>query len=190
MIVYDKEGKIVMLQDVVSAVTDTGEPVLSFHFIVILGKLIIPFQSISGIGMKRDFQYINEGGRNDYPIRLMNPQSSPHELTFKRGIPTGGFRDPFLSDYFCPMDKETVFLMQRCKSIRGAAGRIVVLNRNHVPKASYSFVAQGLSEWSVSELDSMSGTQPLIETMTVIHNGLKRDSVARLKLIGTLSSIF
>lgn len=179
-----------MLQDIVSAVTNTGEPVLSFHFIVIFGKLVIPFQSVSGIGMKKDFQYINEGGRNDYPIRLMNPQSSPHELTFKRGIPTGGFRDPFLSDYFCQMDKKAAFVMQRCKNIRGATGRIIVLNRNHVAKAAYSFVAQGLSEWSVSELDSMSGTQPLIETMTVIHNGLKRDPVPRLQLLGTLSSIF
>lgn len=178
-----------MLQDVVSDVTNTGELVLSFHFIVTLGELVIPFQSVSGIGMKRDFQYINEGGRNDYPIRLMNPQSSPHELTFKRGVPSGGLRDPFLSDYFCQMDKKTTFVMQRFENIRGAAGRIIVLNRNHVARASYSFVAQGLSEWSVSELDSMSGTQPLIETMTVIHNGLKRDSVPRLKLTGVLGDI-
>lgn len=180
-----------MFQRIAANMSKVNEPVLSFHFLVIIGKFIIPFQSVSGIGMKRDFQYINEGGRNDYPIRLISPQSTPHELTFRRGLPSGGgVRDPFFSDYFCYMDKKPAFIMQKSKNIRGASGHVIVLNKNHVAKAAYSFVAQGLSEWSVSELDSMSGTQPLIETMTIIHNGLKRDSVPRLKLTGALSANF
>lgn len=179
-----------MFDNIASNTSKTSEPVLSFHFLVIIGKFIIPFQSVSGIGMKRDFQYINEGGRNDYPIRLINPQSSPHELTFRRGLPSGGLRDPLFSDYFCYLNKKPVFLMQQAKNIRGASGHIIVLNKNHVAKAAYSFVAQGLSEWSVSELDAMSGTQPLIETMTIIHNGLRRDSIPRLKLTSMLSASF
>lgn len=179
-----------MLEKISNSMAKVNEPVLSFHFIVIIGKFLIPFQSVSGIGMKRDFQYINEGGRNDYPIRLINPQSSPHELTFRRGVPSGGAIDPFFSDYFCYLNKKPAFLMQQSKNIRGASGHIIVLNKNHVAEAAYSFVAQGLAEWSVSELDAMSGTQPLIETMTIIHNGLRRDSVPRLKLTSMLSTNF
>lgn len=150
-----------------------NEIVLSFHFIVILGKELFAFQSIAGIGMKRDCQFINEGGRNEYPIRLLGPQTTPYKLIFKRGIPVGAKDSPFLSDYFCNMDGFSSST-QSSKNIRGANGVIYVLNQNKEIRAEYSFVAQGLLEWSVTDLDAMNGKKPLIESMTIVHNGLKR----------------
>lgn len=149
-----------------------NELVFSFNFVVMFGRESFAFKSISGIGMQRDCQYINEGGRNDYPIRLLSPQTSPYLLTFKRGIPVGASDSPFLSDYFCYMDGSSSGT-QLSKNIRGSVGTIYVLNVAKEIKAEYTFTAQGLTEWSVSDLDAMEST-PLIESMTVIHNGLKR----------------
>ena len=61
------------------------DPIVAVRFIVLFNAVTLGFQSVSGIGRSQSVDFISEGGRNDYPIRIPKPQTEPHRLTFKRG---------------------------------------------------------------------------------------------------------
>ena len=61
------------------------DPIVAVRFIVLFNAVTLGFQSVSGIGRNQSVDFISEGGRNDYPIRIPKPQTEPHRLTFKRG---------------------------------------------------------------------------------------------------------
>ena len=60
-----------------------------------------------------------------------------------------------------------------------ALGTILVLDEEQDIKAIYSFVSQGVLEWELSDLNAMR-SEPLIETFTITHNGLKNIPVPSL----------
>lgn len=143
------------------------EIVTSMNFIVTLGTSVMAFQSVSEINLSKEVKYINEGGRNDYPLMLKEPKKSPHKLVFKRGrvahasmLNGGNFQDVF-----------DVLHSKHIMWSSGSLGSIFVMNPNRVVKAIYGFQSMGMIEWSLSDLDA-ERSACLIESMTIVHKGL------------------
>ena len=147
------------------------EPFAAVNFIVIIGLSIYGFQSVSGISRTQEMDYIIEGGRNNFPIPLKKPHSSPHKLTFKRGylVRSGLSKVPFLG----------MTIGDESLKTPGAPGFIFVMGRDRELKAAFTFLSQGLEEWSMSDLDAQSSS-PCIETFTIIHRGLREIPVPSL----------
>lgn len=139
------------------------EPFAGINFVVFMGTQILGFQSVSGISKRQDVEYIAEGGRNDYPLMLKKPQSTPHKLTFKRGyrVRTVLGSAPITDMMFGDQISEE----------SGKPGMIFVLGRGREIKALYGFCSQGIEEWTMSDLDA-ERSEPCIETFTISHTGL------------------
>ncbi len=136
----------------------------SCNFVVTFGLCEFAFQSISGMEMDEEFRYINEGGRNGYPIRLRQPRSSPHKITFKRAVPMS---DRGIIGLAVDILQEKLFLRRKMP------GFIFVIDVDREVKAIYSFMSEGIVEHQVSDFDAMN-SEVLIETMTITHRGLHR----------------
>ncbi len=147
------------------------EPFAAVNFIVIMGLSIYGFQSVSGISRTREMDYIVEGGRNNFPIALKKPHSSPHKLTFKRGYIVRSIAStlPFMS----------MVTGDESLTTPGSPGFIIVMGRDRELKAIFTFISQGVEEWSMSDLDAQSST-PCIETFTIVHRGLREIPVPAL----------
>ncbi len=146
------------------------DPIVGVRFIVMFNIATLGFQSVSGIGTQRSVKYVSEGGRNDYPILLPQPQSEPHRLTFKRGYQ---MRKLSLTGLLAG------YTGSQAIEAKKALGTILVLDEEQDIKAIYSFVSQGVLEWELSDLNAMR-SEPLIETFTITHNGLKNIPVPSL----------
>jgi len=151
-----------------------AEATLSIRFVVLAGISALGFQSISDIGKTGDFQYIVEGGNNQYPYLMRKPQETPHKMTFKRGITLRGFSlasvVKSLASGGSPLGDLSLDPLKSMLG-KGTIGTILVLDHGRNVKGIYSFVSQGIIEWSLSELNAMR-SEPLIETVTIAHNGL------------------
>lgn len=146
------------------------DPIVAVRFIVLFNTTTLGFQSVSGIGTQRSVSYVSEGGRNDYPILIPQPQAEPHRLTFKRGYQMRKLSiTGLLSGYIGSQAIEA----------KKALGTILVLDEKQSIKAIYSFISQGAVEWEVSDLNA-ERSEPLIETFTITHRGLKNIPVPSL----------
>ena len=147
---------------------------LSIRFVVLTGISAVGFQSVSEIGKTGDFSYIVEGGNNQYPYLMRKPQETPHRLTFKRGITLRGFSlagaVASVASGGSPLGDMSLDPLKSMLK-KGTIGTILVLDHGRNVKAIYSFVSQGIIEWSLSELNAQR-SEPLIETITIAHNGL------------------
>ena len=152
------------------------EPFAAVNFIVIIGLSIYGFQSVSGISRTQEMDYIVEGGRNNFPIALKKPHSSPPKLTFKRGyvMRTVTSKLPFMS----------MVTGDEALMTPGSPGFIIVMGRARQLKGIFTFISQGLEEWSMSDLDAQSST-PCIETFTIVHRGLREIPVPE-QLLGRI----
>ena len=147
-----------------------GEVLIPIRFIVIFGIQVLGFQSISGISKQTDVQYISEGGTNGHPIMLRGPQTSPHQIRFSRGIKMNSLGLSALTNMLMgqsPVSFNNYGALGNHVNI----GTIIVLGHDRNVKAIYGFLSRGTVQWEVGDLDATSG-QPLIETLTVIHDGL------------------
>lgn len=151
-----------------------NDPVVSFRFMVFFNEWTLAFQSVSGIGKTQDVQYFNEGGVNSHPIMLKGPQTSPHRLTFRRGIVIKTTLDHYAK--YIPTLASGLLSGENALLNPNSLGLILVLDKDRTLKAMYSFISNGVVDWQVSDLDAMSN-QPLIETFTISHNGLSNMSV-------------
>lgn len=139
----------------------------NMRFLVIFNLHIMGFQSVSDIGDSKDVQYISEGGRNDSPIMVKAQQRTAHKLTFKRGIVLRSVVDTAINFLGLP----GVLSPQLSLESPGSVGTIIVLNQTKQICAMYGFISQGVLDWSVAELNA-ERAEPLIETFTVVHQGL------------------
>lgn len=150
--------------------SEKGETLIPIRFIVIFGIQALGFQSISGISKQTDVQYISEGGTNGHPIMLRGPQTSPHQIRFSRGIKLNTVG---MSSVLKAATGRSVISFDNYGPLGSKAniGTIIVLGADKSVKALYGFISRGVTEWEVSELNATSN-QPLIETLTVVHDGL------------------
>jgi len=149
-------------------------PVLSINFLVLFNTSIMGFQSISGISSSKEKEFIQEGGRNDYPIPLAAPRREPYKITFKRGYVIRSKSVANLLGVTNPFNN-----IDAWKDM--ATGLILVLSSNKEIQAMYGFVSDGMLDWSLSDLDANQSNQ-LIETFTITHRGLKNIPVPELSL--------
>jgi len=141
------------------------EVIVAIRFVVLAGDKAVGFQAVSAIGKTGDFTYVTEGGNNQYPYLMRKPQESPHKLTFKRGVLLRKAGSG-LGGRPQPLDPLRIIFE------RGTIGTILVIDQSVLDvRAIYSFVSQGVIEWSVSDLNAMQ-SEPFIETITIVHNGL------------------
>ena len=139
------------------------DPIAAIRFIVLFNTVTLGFQSVSGISTRRSVKFVNEGGRNDYPVLIPKPEAESFQLTFKRGYQMRKLSlTGLLSGYIGSQAIEA----------KGALGTILVLDHQQNVKAIYSFISQGVLEWELSDLDANKAA-PLIETFTITHKGLK-----------------
>lgn len=150
------------------------DPVLSINFLVLFNVSVLGFQSVSGIGYNRDREFIQEGGRNGYPIPLRAARKDPYKLTFKRGYIIRKSSVARMLGLANPFNNIEAF-----KDM--ATGLILVLGSNREIQAMYGFISDGMLDWSVSDLDANTSNQ-LIETFTIVHRGLKVLPVPDLSL--------
>lgn len=158
------------------------------NFIVTLNEFVFGFQSVSGIGVNKRVDYIEEGGVNDHKVMVGCPNDDNPTLTFKRGymmrrnvlidnalraaaaaIPTSLLRKTALIG--------TAAVDAQIALEEGPAlGVIYVFSREKDLKAMYSFLSLGMTSWRLDDLDA-TGSSILCEEFTVAHQGLTRHSI-------------
>ena len=141
-----------------------SEPFPGINFVVMLGVTVFGFQSVTGFSKKREVDSIVEGGRNDNVILLKKPMSQIQTLTFKRG-----YRSRSLISSYLPITD--LLFGDTALDYPGMPGTIFVLGRDRELRGLFAFRAQGIIEWTMSDLDAQSSV-PLIETFTIAHEGL------------------
>lgn len=141
------------------------DPVLSINFLVLFNTSLMGFQSISGISSTRDKEFIQEGGRNGYPVPLKTYRKDPYKITFKRGYVIRKLSVTSLIGLANPFDNINAW-----KDM--AVGLILVLGSGRQIQAMYGFISDGMLDWSLSDLNANESGQ-LIETLTITHRGLK-----------------
>lgn len=147
--------------------------IVPINFILMLGKVKMGFQKISGIGRQQDVLWIQEGGVNDHAIALRAPQNSPCQLKFERGVLMAD-DSKYMKDIFQKYIIGDLFVVPRDIVDSNLAGSILVTSSKDTSTvAQYDFQCGGILDWSISDLDAQ-GSSPLIETFTIAHYGLKR----------------
>lgn len=174
--------------DIVSGVHDLS---MGFNFKVRLNGITFGFQSVSGISVKRNADFKQEGGVNDHQIMIGMPQNDTPTLTFSRGLvlkaPQIVTTAAKAGVAYIPINearKAAFFSLnmldpQELLETGPALGDIEVYSTTKRGKmvGLYSFLALGISEWSLDGLNAESGDK-LIETFSVIHTGITRLPVA------------
>lgn len=147
-------------------------PFTSCRFLVLFGITTLGFQSVSGIGTKRSVTFVSEGGKNDFPLLIPQPQTDPLKLTFKRG---------YQMRSMSVLGALTGLSLNNSSAIEepGNLGLILVLDDEQNIKAIFSFISQGVIEWQLGELNAQR-SEPLIETFTITHKGLKNIPIPSL----------
>lgn len=161
----------------IGGITNTGisENVMNFRFVVWLESQFLAFQSVSGISQKIEYEYITEGGNNDFPRALRKPISSPQQLVFKRGYRINKLGPSALWSGFGDSRKSAA--LEKENSI----GMIFVLDRSGSIQSMYSFITMGMVSWELDELNAQK-PQTLIETFTVNHRGITNVPVPWIEL--------
>lgn len=159
-----------------------------FNFVVTLNEFTFGFQSVSGLSISKDVEYISEGGVNDHTIMVSKPTGQEHRLNFKRGMvvrsPTIVSREARAAAAMIPnnMGRKAALLAvssldpQDALENGPAVGTIKVYSRERSLRALYSFLSLGMVNWSVDGLDAMS-TGVLLEEIEIVHTGLVRHPV-------------
>ncbi len=146
-----------LIGDLILKVARGDGAIVAPRFVVSFGYAMLGFQSVSGISINTPREAIREGGR-DNVISVRTQASDSYKLTFTRGYV---MRDP-LNAFARFFD---------CKWKEPCNGMIIILDMAKDVKAIYGFKSEGVTEWSLSDLNAMRSEQ-LIETFTITHSGL------------------
>lgn len=168
-------------------ISSAGDLTSGYHFKVDFNGVSFGFQTVSGIQVTRSFEPCEEGGVNDHKILLGKPQDDNPELTFTRGLLlrassaiTGAAKAAAALIPNNAGRKAAFFALntldpQELLEYGPALGTITVYSTTKRDKiiGLYSFLALGIKEWSLGDLDATSGSI-LIETFKVMHTGITR----------------
>lgn len=134
-------------------------PVPSFHFQVTWGGTRLGFSEISGMSLELDVIRYREGDDKDATPSVMPGMKRTGEVTLKRGILEGD------NDMFRWFDSVLPSTVER-RDIT-----ITVLNAEHEPVVVYRLLQAWIRHLEYGPLNAATN-QVLIESMTVIHEGL------------------
>ncbi len=142
------------------------DPFMAYNFHLEIDGLIVGgFQSISGLSMTTEVKKYQEGGRNDFDHQFPTRTTYP-DLVLKRGMSDV---DQLFGWYY----DVTRGIVKR------KSGTIYLLDDNSVPITWWDFEDAFPTKWEGPSLES-GNTAIATESMTLVHQGLKRSETARL----------
>ena len=148
-------------------VTDgLSSPIRGFRFTAnFQGLGTTSFKSVSGFGSTVDVQEYREGGFGFLTKRKLPGLVNYDEITLEKGL----YRNPLLYNFF-----NDYLEGQNFNPVNAV---ITVYDNAGVPTASWTVINAWPSSYKSSDL-SAEDSSILIETLTLQHEGIKRDVVA------------
>lgn len=138
-------------------ISDRREKLVPGHsFLVTLGAMVLSFSKVSNIVSQIEYDAVNEGGSNDYPLLFKKPKTKPDTLILERGVRTRG--------------TDLVFDLLRV-GMQVELGTILVLKNNIDLQKVFYFKKGIIVKRQFSDLDAMSDNL-FIESMEIAHTGL------------------
>lgn len=138
-------------------ISDRREKLVPGHsFIVTLGVLVLSFSKVSNIATQIEYDAINEGGNNDYPLLFRKPKTNPDTLILERGVRTRA--------------TDLAFDLLR-EGVQVELGTILVMKNGIDLQKAFYFKKGIIVKRQFSDLDAMSNDL-FIESMEIAHTGL------------------
>lgn len=135
-------------------------PPVGFHFSVEfdlpgVGGGDIRFQQVSGISMELQVETLNEGGENRFTHKLPVRASYP-DLVLRRGLLINSAVRTWCETAIYNLDINPTTIW------------VKVLNEQHQPLQTYSFVRAWPKKWSISDMNAESSAL-LIESLELVY---------------------
>jgi len=141
-------------------------PPVGFHFKVEfdlpgIAETDFRFRDVSGISMEVEEETYNEGGENrfihKFPVRARYP-----DLILKRGLLTDSVLRTWCEEAIHNLD------------IQPASVWVTLLNEEHEPLQSYTFINAWPKKWNISDLNAES-SEIVIESLELAYQYYKID---------------
>lgn len=133
-----------------------GKLVPGHSFLVTFGVMVFSFSKVSNIVTQIEYDAVNEGGNNDYPLLFRKPKTRPDTLILERGIRTRG--------------TDLAFDLLR-EGVQIELGTILLLKNGIDLEKVFYFKKGIIVKRQFSDLDAMSD-DIVIESMEIAHTGL------------------
>jgi phage tail-like protein len=139
-------------------------PPVGFHFSVEFdlpgaGDKDIRFQQVSGFSMELQVETVNEGGENRFSHKLPVRASYP-DLVMQRGL----LLDSVVKEWFVAAIQEF--------DIQPITVWVKLLNEEHEPLQTYTFVNAWPKKWTISDLNAETSAL-MIESMELAYQYFK-----------------
>ena len=136
---------------------DPREKLVPSHsFLVAIGPAMFSFSKVSNLMSQIEYDAVNEGGNNDYPLLFRKPKTQPDTLILEKGVKTRS-SDLVFNLLLEGMQVEMVTILLMKDTI-------------DLEKAFY-FKKGIIVRRQFSNLDAMSN-EILIESLEIAHSGL------------------
>ncbi|MCH5275803.1 MAG: phage tail protein [Lachnospiraceae bacterium] len=126
------------------------------NFLVTIGQEIFSFSKVSNLVAQVEYETVQEGGNNEYPLLFPKQKTSPDTLILEKGVREWTF-DPRFNSLWEGMQVEQV--------------TILLLKYGIILRKAFFFKKGLIVKRSFSDLDALRG-ELLIETLEIAHSGL------------------
>ena len=126
------------------------------NFLVTIGQEIFSFSKVSNLASQVEYEAVQEGGNNDYPLLFPKQKTSPDTLVLEKGVREWTY-DPAFNSLWEGMHVEQV--------------TILVFKYGILLRKALFFKKGLIIKRSFSDLDALRG-ELLIETLEIAHSGL------------------
>ena len=136
---------------------DPREKLVPSHsFLVAIGPAMFSFSKVSNLMSQIEYDAVNEGGNNDYPLLFRKPKTQPDTLILEKGVKTRS-SDLVFNLLLEGMQVEMV---------------TILLMKDTIDLEKAFYIKQGIIvKRQFSNLDAMSN-EILIESLEIAHSGL------------------
>lgn len=136
---------------------DDRENILSgCNFLVIIGQMLISFSKVSNLVSQVEYETVQEGGNNKYPLLFQKPRTSTDTLILEKGVRG--------------LSTDVCFHLLR-EGMQVELVTILLLNDHKFIKKALFFQRGLITKRTFSDLDA-SKSELLIETLEIAHSGL------------------
>lgn len=135
-----------------------GEELLpSYNFMVTIGQGIFGFSKMSNLSSQIEYETVQEGGNNDYPLLFPKQKTSPDTLVLEKGVRVRSSDQAFNA---------------LLEGMRVEQVTILLIGEDKQPEKEF-FIQHGLIvKRTFSDLDAAQNGL-LIETLEIAHSGLE-----------------
>ena len=126
------------------------------NFLVTIGYEIFSFSKVSNLVAQVEYDVVQEGGNNEYPLIFPKPKTNPDTLILEKGVREWTV-DPMFNSLWEGMQVEQV--------------TILLFKHGILLKKALFFKKGLITKRTFSDLDALRG-ELLIETLEIAHSGL------------------